>query len=129
LKHSKNADGVEATCSRRRQLQAGIGTRRLFGAPAATTRRAVNREKLLDLHEAGLSLGMLEKLNRAILIYNRGDMVRATSAGQLSIPHEFMRDTTRWVEPWSGYHMLALALCALGTAGFAGSFERTAAQS
>lgn len=39
--------------------------------------------------------------------------------GGFRFAHEFMRDTPRWTGPWSGYHVLALALVCLGSWGFA----------
>ena len=38
--------------------------------------------------------------------------------GGFRFAHEFLRDTPRWVGPFSGYHVLSLALLALGTAAF-----------
>ena len=39
--------------------------------------------------------------------------------GAFRFAHEFMRDTPRWMGPWSGYHVLALAVAALGALSFA----------
>jgi phosphatidylglycerol---prolipoprotein diacylglyceryl transferase len=39
--------------------------------------------------------------------------------GLFRFAHEFMRATPHWIGPWSGYHLLALAIVALGAVGFA----------
>jgi phosphatidylglycerol:prolipoprotein diacylglycerol transferase len=39
--------------------------------------------------------------------------------GLFRFGHEFLRDTPRWVGPWTGYHLLALALFVLGASRFA----------
>jgi len=39
--------------------------------------------------------------------------------GAFRFPHEFMRDAPRRMGPWSGYHVLALAVAALGALSFA----------
>lgn len=38
--------------------------------------------------------------------------------GVFRFAHEFMRATPRWIGPWSGYHLLALAVFSLGFVGF-----------
>jgi phosphatidylglycerol---prolipoprotein diacylglyceryl transferase len=69
-----------------------------------------------------------------------GERAPATLQGQLfhvylmayglfRFAHEFMRETPRWFGPFSGYHVLALALIALGVSGFvrrAGGARRSA---
>jgi len=50
-------------------------TRRFAGAPFSLSKvmeRTVHTEKLLELQEAGVSLGVLKQLESSILIYNRG---------------------------------------------------------